>query len=533
MSIYQGRLPVEKKESRSVYVNLFGHKSVATDYLISTNKHNQNITFTCLNDKDSFYSGLNEEILPELKSSLKRQGNRIYFLTKNMSERSLHVEEIIQDIFRIRISKQSNLTLLIPDILLANLSQQNLGQLFELLKQYATQRHLTIEVLLYGSLAVSVRPALLALNPLLAGLATMTTVRPGKYQYQIAFWASRQGIRADETWLLSRESAGELVVLPPSESALPAQTATNTVQSPVILSREALNEREQPNDSLQIMPSNQAVLSDAERPGNATLILGCGSPEMIRQLAVDCFRIRQQAGPKLKIIIRETRQCLRYSDEAFLLKAGVNLIVPYQLPFTRLMSQAEAIQYQVLTRPLPEDTEELLSFDLRYEHRGYLENPVFAQYCHQIMQRSTPSQLRFALVKLSLLPGMKAEECLRLCHIRRNGDVVTACHGALYVLFSAIRQADIHTALNNIFDFPVRDLFHQVRVIHTHHDTERELTAVAEDAVSVSGLSASGTTEPDHFYRRSSGHSSGHASGRHEGMPLFAVPKPIQLQGDS
>ncbi|KDM90003.1 hypothetical protein EA58_18845 [Photobacterium galatheae] len=525
MSNYQGTPPIEKKEKRSVYVNLFGHKSAATDYLILTNKHNQNMTFTCLNDKNSFYHGLSDEILPEFTESLKRKGNRIYFLTKNISERSLNVENIIQDIFRIRMPKQSTLTILIPDILLVNLSQQRLGNLLEQLKQDATARNITIAVWLYGSLATSLKPALMTYSHLLAGLATLTAVSPNKYQYHIAFWANRQGVRADETCLMNREAAGEFIVLPSSKAASTSRIKTDAAQSHIVLSKEALNDREQPTEPLKLMPSNQAALNESEYPGSTTLILGCDSPGMIRQLAIDCYRFRQKNGPQPNLIIRETRQCLRYSDEAFLLKAGVNLIVPHHLPFARLMSQAEAIQHQVLVRSLPEDIEALLSFDLRYENRGYLENQAFSQYCHQVMQRSTPSQLRFALVKLSLLPGMTADECLRLCHLRRNGDVVTACHDALYVLFSAIRQTDIHTALNNIFDFPVRDLFRNVRIIHSHHDTEQELKTIVEQAVCVSASAEHISMEAHQVSERS--------AARPEVVSLFAVSKPIQLQGES
>ena len=94
---------------------------------------------------------------------------------------------------------------------------------------------------------------------------------------------------------------------------------------------------------------------------------------------------------------------------------------------------------------------------------------------------------------------MTPEECLRLCHIRRDGDIVTACNNALYVLFSAIRHNDINVALNNIFEFPIRDLFHTVQTYDTQHDIEAELQNIIEDQTAISPEVSKLTTEQKIF----------------------------------
>lgn len=57
MSGIQGLTAItSEKQLRSVYVNLFSHKSLAIDYLANSCSVEDNITFTSCSDKESFYS---------------------------------------------------------------------------------------------------------------------------------------------------------------------------------------------------------------------------------------------------------------------------------------------------------------------------------------------------------------------------------------------------------------------------------------------------------------------------------------------
>ncbi|MDO6708367.1 cellulose biosynthesis protein BcsE [Photobacterium sp. 1_MG-2023] len=439
-----------------------------------------------------------------------------------MSGKTQSALKLIKDLCRIRISRQSRMIILMPDTLIVNLMQNRRHNLLNLLNKHAIDRNATIELMIYGEQATSIRPALLAINHCIRGLVSMTAINAHQCQYQLAFWANRQGVLSDQTFLLNRAENGHWLS---PESPLHQRSADmqpDSEPSPIYLSDEALLDGERTPDQVVRLISNEVLLTQTDFPATATLILGCGSPASIQPLAIACLRLRHQTGASLKIIIRETRQCLRYSDETFLLAAGVNLIVPVNLPFSRLMSQVEAIQYQVLVRTLPSDPDALLSLNLQYASRGYLDNQQFSQYSHLAMQQAAPAQLGFALVRLNLLPGMQAEECLKLCRIRRDGDVVTACHHALYVLFSAIRMTDVHTALNHIFDIPVRDLFQQIQIFQTQYDAERELQTVITQAVPLENVSASD------FEKEAFGESTQPESVR---PSFFATQKPIQLRG--
>ncbi|WP_120512542.1 cellulose biosynthesis protein BcsE [Photobacterium salinisoli] len=516
---------VEINNFPSVYVTLFDHKTIAIDYLTSIIKHNKNNNFTCFTNKENFYSGLNEQKSDRVSAMLKEKCKRAFFLNQNKTQSGIHFHLLLDDIIKLKVATHSLAVLFVPDIFFTNINKKNLTIVLKMLNEYAAEHELAIQLMVYGSVtSTSLTPALLSLNRHLAGLTSMSTISDNKYSYHVHFWSDSEGIQSDRRFVIQKTAQGALVAVLASTPAIPVFSNQDD-STRIIMSQDVLDEDIPLPSHVQLAASNAAIISDPHIPHSATLILSCQSPETIRQLAVDCLHLRQQAGPKLKIIIREIRQCLRYADETFLLRAGVNLIVPYHLPFLRMMSQVDAMQGQYMTRPLPDNTEELLFNDPNFHARGYMDNQTFIQYCHTVMQQFTSPRLGIVLVKLKLLSGMQPEECLRLCHIRRDGDVITACNHELYVLFSAIRQTDIHTALNNIFDVPVRDLFRTVHVISTHYELEKELEVVAKEALPVSAEIKRITTEPAIF--------TGKSSADAEMAVLFATPKRLRLKGES
>lgn len=516
---------VEINNFPSVYVTLFDQKTMAIDYLTAILKQNQNNGFTCFTNKDNFYSGLNVQESVQLSATLKEKCQRTFFLNQNKTKNGIHFHLLLDDLIKLKVAKHSLAILFVPDIFFTNINKKNLTIVLKMLHEYAADHELAIQLMVYGSVtSTALKPALLSLNRYLTGLAAMGMISDNKYSYHVHFWAKSDGIQSDKKFVVQKTAPGVLTAVPMSPTSI-ATFCSQDDTTLIVMSHAVLDEDIPLPAHVQLAANNAEIIRDSAIPHSATLILSCQSPEEIRQLAVDCLHLRQKAGARLKIIIREVRQCLRYADETFLLRAGVNLIVPYHLPFLRMMSQVDAIQGQRMTRPLPDNTEELLLNDPNYNARGYLDNQTFIQYCHAVMQQFTSPQLGVVLIKLKLLSGMQPDECLRLCHIRRDGDVITACHHALYVLFSAIRQTDIHTALNNIFDAPVRDLFQTVQIISAHHDLEKELEVVGKEALAVCADIKKITTEPAIFAEKS--------SAEDEMTALFAAPKRIRLKGES
>ena len=513
-----------EREYESVYVNLFTHKRLAIDSLFHLLINKDNTSLTIFTDKDTFLTGLTEEAISKINNLANTSLQQMHFFNKHQSKKTINPISLSLDIHKINIKSNSTYILFIHDTLLAHCGDNEINKFLCNIQNLANKKHLSINLCIYGNLATSIlKPKLLTNNRYIAGLATMTPIDESSYNYLVDFWSNKHGVKSDSEYILSGSSNLQLEATL-NQSLSSADIIEDKADSDrIYLSKEVLGEGVEVPKSVNLADDNQMLLRMLDSPRASTVIFSCNDQKEVRQLAIDCFRLRSKAGNQLKIVIRETKQCLRYTDEKFLLRAGVNLICPVQLPHMRFMTQVEAIQGQLSTRPLPKNIESLLKYDLKFGNKGYMLNTEFNDYCGELIAMSSRSSVRFALIKLSLLPGMTAEECLRLCHIRRDGDVVTACNNALYVLFSAIRHNDINVALSNVFEFPIRDLFYTVQTYDTQHDIEAELQNIIEDQTLISPEVSQLTTEQKIFSEKTNPIS--------DVAPLFAIKKVIASKG--
>ncbi len=516
---------VTKKESESIYVNLFSTLTLAVDFLSATTNNNDNNILTVFTNKETFLSKLNSHSEAKFSKLTDTQFKTAYFLTKENIQHSQDVLGLSKDIQKInaKAKKNSQHTLLINESMLADLTSQEIESFLYKIKQSANKRGLYITLCLYGHLGmVELESKLLTLNQTIAGLSSMTLLDEQRFSYFVKFWLNSYGVTASEEYILAYNEHNELEATRYDKVQLNEAVKIKSDAHICYISQTAIDQNTPLPKRIVIADSNQHLLNVLDNPQAATIVFSCTSQNEIQELAISSFQLRSDFGNHLKIIIRETQQCLRYTDEKLLLRAGVNLIVPNQVPFPRFMTQVDAIQGQIMNRNLPVSLEALLKYNLKYGNKGYLQSNDFVQYCSSIITRSLYSNVDFSLVKLILLPGMRAEDCLRLCHIKRDGDVVTATNNALYVLFSAIRKTDIDIAINHIFEFPVRDLFHSTTTLDIKEDIEAELRYISENSLEVSDEISSLTTQQQIF--------SPTAASLTDIPVLFAVKKAILTQ---
>ncbi len=515
-------LLVTKKESKSVYVNLFSTLSIAIDFLSSTTNYDCNNLLTVFTNKESFLSSLDSRAVYLFNNLTNNHIKSVHFLTNGNFPTSLGALDLAKDIHKInaRAKKHSQHILLINESLLSNLTRQEIDIFLSNIKHSANQRDLCITLCLYGHVGINeLESKLLTLNQTIAGLSSMTALDEQCFSYFVRFWLSSSGVSAGDEFILVCNEQNELEATRYEKRRAKGIVESKPDSHICYINKSALDPNKPLPKGMVVASSNQQLLSILDNPQAATIIFSCTNQHDIQALAIHCFELRTKFGNQLKIIVRETQQCLRYTDEKLLLRAGVNLIVPNQVPFPRFMAQVEAIQGQVMNRHLPLNLEALLKYSLKHGKKGYLQGNDFAQYCSSIIARSVYSNVDFSLIKLTLLPGMSAEECLRLCHIRRDGDVVTAANNALYVLFSAIRKTDIDIAINRIFEFPVRDLFRSTITLEIKEDIEVELRHIIENSLEISEEVSALTTQQQIF--------SPAAASLTEVPVLFAVKKAI------
>ncbi|TOP52887.1 cellulose biosynthesis protein BcsE [Vibrio parahaemolyticus] len=512
-----------EREINSVYVNLFTHKQMVIDYLFSTLPANNNTSLTSFTDKETFLSALNDEALCKFNDLSKNHLEQCFFLSHKFTNKAPNAIKLAKDIHQTNIKKLSTYILVVPDSLVSSSDDYFVSIFLQNLNELANNKKLTISVCIYGHLTTSLlKPMLISHNRYIAGLATMTSLDDARYCYLVDFWSNKHGVISQDEYLLSSTKDKKLKATPYEMHQSRVIPEDKSDSDRIYISRRAFRENEKAPKGMRMAESNQELIAMLNNPRSSTIVFSCDNQSEVQQIALDCYRLRSAYGRQLKIIVRETQQCLRYADEKFLLRAGANFISHAQIPHMRFMTQVEAIQGQMLTRPIPDSLEALLKHDLKFGSKGYLQNQDFNQYCIDVISHSTHSSVNFALIKLNLLPGMTAEECLRLCHIRRDGDVVTACKKALYVLFSAIRQSDIDIALNNIFEFPVRDLFHSTHTFDTQLDIETELKFIVQDEAVISDDVSTLTTDREIFHTTT--------NSMVDVPPLFAVKKAIELK---
>jgi hypothetical protein len=86
-----------------------------------------------------------------------------------------------------------------------------------------------------------------------------------------------------------------------------------------------------------------------------------------------------------------------------------------------------------------------------------------------------PEDGKGVMVALRPVPGLRAEQAMTLCFLRRFGDVMTVVQGRLVLFLSTCRINDLDTALKFIFRLPVDEAFSNRVVWHQDVDIISEL----------------------------------------------------------
>ncbi len=197
MSLING-LPAITSEQRnkSVYVNLFSHKHMTIEFLISASDQNHNTLLTSFTNKETFISGLNREASKKFKDLSDSYLDKIYFISNKNQKKKLDPIVLAKDIHRMNITKNSNYILFIPDSILSHCSDKDVGIFLSTISKLAHKKSLIINVCIYGHLATSVlKPKLLTNNQYLAGLATMSALDESRYSYFVDFWSNGHGVK--------------------------------------------------------------------------------------------------------------------------------------------------------------------------------------------------------------------------------------------------------------------------------------------------------------------------------------------------
>ncbi|MDD9195105.1 cellulose biosynthesis protein BcsE [Aliivibrio sp. S3MY1] len=477
-----------KKLKSSVYITTFSTKTPIVNHVSKLVKSETINTFICSTTLNSFTKSLSDSNTFALKQSLNSYCPNIYF---NNNDACNSLKHLYNDINKTQIKNNSSIIIVIPDNIFTSKTVKREIAFFEKLQALAIDKLLTINVLIYGRDIHLIKKMLSQHPNLCVGYSSLQSIDKKTFLYHVYYWGLNTGMRGEsETYLTLNEDHS----LTPQSKIGNDQTASPLNiddESAIYISDTAIEKNQKTSDAMICSANNESLEKSLTILSRATIVLSCSTQNEVRLLGVSIYRLRKSFGQNIKIIVREMQPCLRYSDEMYLLQSGINLIIHFGTRFSSMLSSIEILRGQILTRPLPSSTEELLNFySQSVKIKGYTTNERFVHYTSESLLHLDISQTEFALIKLELLPNIRPEAYFDMCNIQREGDVMTVCTSTIYLFLQGVRMTDLPVALHNIFTLPIRDIFASQTNFTTLGNVERELPNITQHAVIIENNSA-------------------------------------------
>ena len=421
--------------------------------------------------KQTLLSSTGQRILISDHSAVEQDGVLFQALESSPSLQTLHLMRISAQQARLETKPIARLleeldyfglggdALLLLDRLLLGSNQSELQLRTELaqLRQWALTKRCAV-LLLISSELKGQGELLRSVDDAFSGLAQLAAL-DGLLQLTISHWRAGMNLVASQSLSVECDSDRVLRISDSSRIELMRQTASvKQDEGRVLATHRIIADADERPSHWQLYNSNEMAIRAVEGSASATLLLHFSSTTELASLAREILQLRQQQGPHLKIIVREMQSRLRHADERVLLRAGVNLIVPAELNFSRLLGLLESCQGQSLTRSLglmPQSDDPVVS-ELS---SGYYRMPEFVRRCRQALRQSERLGVQVALIRLQMLPGLPPLDALRVCALRRPGDISSADEQHLYLFLYACRETDVSKTLGSLFLLPPLDLF--------------------------------------------------------------------------
>lgn len=214
----------------------------------------------------------------------------------------------------------------------------------------------------------------------------------------------------------------------------------------------------------RIVGDLDSLLEAAEGSVAATCLIDFVNGDKLHLLARAVHHLRQKHDPGLRIIVRERKLRLRYSDELLLLRLGANSVVYAEVNFSRFISLIDSLRDQVYTGTVPNHFEDAVHAAMPPPHIGYLNPQAFCDMVRDNLAQSARIGIESTLAYLYLLPEIAHIDALGLLRIKRQGDLFTADHRGIWIFLYACREPDADATLERLYAHPLAQTFEgQVR----------------------------------------------------------------------
>ncbi|MGV8925817.1 MAG: cellulose biosynthesis protein BcsE [Ewingella sp.] len=380
------------------------------------------------------------------------------------------------DLNRVSSTQNQLIVLFFPATAWQNLSDKEFGMWLKGMSALAQHKNCVLLIICHG-LSSILKAQLNSHHRLIYGLSSFQTdIVPA--QFVISWWHNNFGVEANNAYLLEKRENGWGII---SQSSV--ENDTNTLSDDqwlYLAQREVLEGAPPLSENWQLFDDNAALTERGMHARAATLIFSLRSNDEVEILARQIHSLRIQRGNRLKIAVREMNASLRYIDQRLLQACGANLVVPHAARLSSFLTLLDDIQQLSFMRYIAADIEKLLEGRLPTHHKGFLPLPTFCEVMQSIWRHTTlTTEARGVLISLRPVSGILPQQAISLCHLRRDGDVITLTERHLYLFLSNCQVSDVENVLNSLFSLPVDEIFASRTFWHQDRDIQSEVRRLA------------------------------------------------------
>ncbi len=378
-----------------------------------------------------------------------------------------------------RVSNTHNhlIVLLFPVIVWQNLSEKEFSAWLKAMSALAQHKNCTLLIICHGHVSNVLKGRLNSHHRLIYGLSSFQTdIVPA--QFIISWWHNNFGVEANNSYSLQKCDHGWGIQ--PHTSGLNSANTLSDDQWLYLAQRDVLEGAPALSENWQLFDDNTLLTERGMRARSATLIFSLRSNDEVEPLARQIHSLRIQRGNGLKIAVREMHASLRYIDQRLLQACGANLVVPHAARPSSFLTLLDDIQQLSFTRHVSENIEQLLEGRLPTHHKGFLPLPTFCEVMQSIWSHTTlATEARGLLIALRPVSGISPQQAISLCHLRRDGDVITLTGRNLYLFLSNCQVSDVDNVLTSLFSLPVDEVFASRTLWHQERDIQSEVRRLA------------------------------------------------------
>jgi len=401
-------------------------------------------------------------------------------------------KNIVTDIERINYPQNSVVDLLINADVFDKFNELNQICWVDIINTLASDKKIFINLFIFGdSVDKQILSQATANSTQIHSLSVITVLDSNSLSQQVLFSHSKTGVINNQTQ--EHTQVNNAYQTNNVSSKNQHNTDRKSIQK-IYTIKELFTPEEFPPGYFHVLDGFDDVFASIPQNIASTVILPCEKYMDIENLAHLAYRLRKNCNTESKLIVREMNQCIRYSDEQFLLHSGVSLVIPVGVPVSRILGQITAIQNHVYNVQLPSSAKSLTALRSRLDFQGHYQASEFCSVMLETITEHNRINVEYALIRLDIISGIPASECVKLCQIKRNGDIYTAFNDAIYIFLSDIRSNDIAPVLNNIFGLNVLEYFSQYEIFNTYSLVHDEIMLMKGKKE----LSLQNSLTPDH-----------------------------------